>query len=171
MNQRQTPPPFYGIYNDNDNNNSQRLNSDDVEALTRATLSLMEALKTDYQDRIAILEKQKDTIIAACKKKAAEIDAVAENELRVITQDHLSGKSTVFDALPLRNAIHKKADDATALDLVNVELDLAARLTAERGRLWTILNNEFTRIVDDLRVVLVTHGYERVALLLLDAET
>lgn len=67
MNNRQVPPAFYGIYN----NDHRPANLHDKEALDRANIFLMNSIFTEYRLTMAEIDENAASAIIAAKKEDA----------------------------------------------------------------------------------------------------
>jgi hypothetical protein len=152
---RPVPPAFYGIYNDNDNNQNPELKSDDLEALRSALVFLIEKVETEGQQRFNELEARSEAIFSAYKKTTAEIDAAITEEFRVAQQDF----ERFWEARRWRRDIDKKTEDVS--DRLNQELETAIRqVNEEQVQLLRKLENEQHRISKGIRVVCSAYGLE-----------
>ena len=159
-NQRQqVPPPFYGIYDDNDDGDHVgRLTLDDADALEAAAFSLVEAAQVECRARITVLEEQMDAICAEYEKRKDEIGAAAEFELKEVGQAMRNGKLTEEEAMRAKILIKNNLDDA--LNRATQDVNVAMELSEERNRIIRMTHSRIDGITEDLASVLVAYGWD-----------
>ncbi|GAX22764.1 hypothetical protein FisN_11Hh345 [Fistulifera solaris] len=156
---RQVPPAFYGIYQDGDNDQNFELSSDDVDALRRAVLFLLEASEANGQRLLADFEEKSEAIIDSFMEKVIEIQVMKTEELRMVQTDLESGKITDGEAYQRRRDIDQKNADAT--EGLNQELqDAQIQMEEEREQLFTAVRDDADRIEEDIHIVFTAHGWQ-----------
>ncbi len=157
----QVPPPFYGIYNDNDNDDNPRFTKEDMNILHKATFAMIDAIQKKTQDQISPLETRLMAILTSCRRDTGTLSSETDNVFQRAVQLLWNASPSIAED-DNDDGDHDNGDgiETGSTEDVDDMLFTAMQLTEERNQLIEDNNLKIHDVAMDLNAVINAHGFD-----------